>query len=145
MINNKIKYSFSSAQRSSGYVFLVISLLIIYNELFFGLILFVVGLHMILSYRGVLIDPPSKRYKAYIFILGIKYGTWHPFKGRLKLKVINEVFRTYSRSLLSVDELEHCYKLYLQAEEESTCVTLYRSDDKATVEAKLTEYAVFLQ
>lgn len=91
------------------------------------------------------IDTRAKRCKPYRSILGVKFGKWCPLRGSLKIRKLNEVSRTYSRSLLFVDELNQSFELCMYSEENNDMIALFRSNNKVDAEAKLHTYAKYFQ
>lgn len=101
-------------------------LLAIYSNLFIGLLIVLVGIFVLLSVKGVVIDTKNKLYKKYLNLLFIKIGSWKSLQEIshvvLKVNSSNSVYshrggsttiRTDSMSVALVGE----HKLFIELKE----------------------------
>lgn len=57
-----------------------------------GMLSVIIGLLIILTYKGTLIDFEEKRFKKYSSIAGFKFGEWKPLPQLSKIKVASKTY-----------------------------------------------------
>lgn len=92
--------SFPSSFVFTGYIFILVGIIIVYNNLIVGLITVLIGTFIGFTKSGIQIDPERKLYRKYDSFFGLMRGKWESMQAYKSIALLKykEESATLSRS-----------------------------------------------
>jgi len=126
IINNKIEQIFGTAGSTSGYVFIIIGIVLLFYS-FTGILVLIIGAFMAFSTTSAIIDFDNKRVKFSNNLFGfIKTGKWIDISPKMKIgiKKSDLSWRSFSRSNRSIDIDDKDFIIYIYSEKTNLNIAL---------------------
>ena len=154
-LHYKLGKLFPPSARIAGLIFILIGLYLIGNSfvedttssIYGGFLPLIIGLFMLTSINGILINVHEKTYKNYTSILGYKQGSWKTIKPYPYITILRQQVSTYahSRSNRTTQTSSHLYyDIYLIDETKRNRVHIKRMKDETEARNSLKELSDLL-
>jgi len=108
IISNRLGFSFASPIVIVGAVMVVSGLLAVFENIFLGIVLLLIGGFIALSSYGVQINIAEKKIREYGSFYGVKYGRWVPLNNFSSISILSSRsgFQIYSRTNQSTSSVD---------------------------------------
>ena len=111
--------------RFTSFGVIVVGLIVTTSNIFAGLAIILVSLAVYMVKMGTQFDVANKRYREYVYVLGVKFGTWYTFNfiEKMYLNKVNTSQKMYSaRTTTNTTIRDVSFRLYLKFDDGETLI-----------------------
>ena len=141
-IDNNLGLVFPQPVLFGGVIFIVMGLLVMFEIWYFGILMMVLGLYVVLGMNGARIDVEGRRFKSYSKWLWIRSGQWKSMDPYPYVSVLGKQIglTLASRGNRTMDVGEITYTVCLLSSTHRTKVIIRAEDTRRAAE----KYAVYI-
>lgn len=149
IIDNKIEKTFSGPLVIMGITFMVIAVMLVFNQKWiFGTLSFIVSSFILFTFSGIEIDTVKRRIKPYYMVFGLfKRGKWESLERYLGLTLVpmQKVYTTYSRSNRKNSTVKSDFRIYLVNKAKKPAFPLKSCKSREAAQNSMDEFSIWLK